>query len=98
MLLLLLGSIVLSSWLTLSFKLLEKLRIHTFQAIVFNYITCVITGSFVNGAFPINNELVGKDWFRWAMLIVTIFIALFNFIAKKSQKMGVDVASDGNKL
>lgn len=98
MLLLLLGSIVLSSWLTLSFKLLEKFRIHTFQAIVFNYITCVITGSFVNGAFPINSKVVGEEWFPWAMLMGTVFILLFNVIAKTAQTMGVAVASVGNKL
>ncbi|MEJ8819124.1 hypothetical protein [Lacibacter sp. H407] len=98
MLLLLLGSIVFSSWLTLSFKLLEKLGINTFQAIVFNYITCVITGSFVNGAFPINKEVIGEEWFPWAMVMGTIFISLFNVIAKTAQTMGVAVASVGNKL
>lgn len=98
MLLLLLGSVVFSSWLTLSFKLLEKFGINTFQAIVFNYISCVITGSFVNGAFPINNEVIGEDWFLWAMLMGTIFISLFNVIAKTAQTMGVAVASVGNKL
>jgi drug/metabolite transporter (DMT)-like permease len=94
----LLGSIILSSWLTLSFKLVEKFRIHTFQAIVFNYITCVVTGSFVNGAFPINNEVIREEWFLWALLMGTIFIALFNVIAKTAQTMGVAVASVGNKL
>lgn len=98
MLLLLLGSIVFSSWLTLSFKLLEKYRIHTFQAIVFNYITCVITGSFVNGSFPINREVVGEGWFRWALLMGAFFIVLFNVIAKTTQTMGVAVASVSNKL
>lgn len=98
MLLLLLGSIVFSSWLTLSFKLLEKLGINTFQAIVFNYITCVITGSFVNGAFPINKEVIAEEWFPWAMVMGTIFISLFNVIAKTAQTMGVAVASVGNKL
>jgi drug/metabolite transporter (DMT)-like permease len=98
MLLLLLGSIVFSSWLTLSFKLVEKFGINTFQAIVFNYITCVITGSFVNGAFPINKDVMGEEWFRWAMLMGTVFISLFNVIAKTAQTMGVAVASVGNKL
>ncbi len=98
MLLLLFGSIVFSSWLTLSFKLLEKLGINTFQAIVFNYITCVITGSFVNGAFPFNNEVIGEDWFRWAVVMGTIFISLFNVSAITAQTMGVAVASVGNKL
>lgn len=94
----LIGSIILSSWLTLSFKLVAKFRIDTFQAIVFNYITCVVTGSFVNGAFPINNEVMGEKWFLWALLMGTIFIMLFNVIAKTAQTLGVAVASVGNKL
>jgi drug/metabolite transporter (DMT)-like permease len=98
MILLLLGSIVFSSWLTLSFKLLEKFGINTFQAIVFNYVTCVITGSFVNGEFPINSEVIRGSWFPWAMLMGTVFISLFNVIAKTAQTMGVAVASVGNKL
>ena len=94
----LIGSIVLSSWLTLSFKLVERFGINTFQAIVFNYITCVITGSFVNGAFPISIDTVHESWFNWSLLMGTIFIALFNVIAFTAQKMGVSVASVANKL
>ena len=85
----LIGSIILSSWLILSFKLVERFGINTFQAIVFNYITCVITGSFVNGAFPINNDVMSEEWFRWAMLMGTIFISLFNVIAKTAQTMEI---------
>ncbi len=94
----LIGSIILSSWLTLSFKLLERFRINTFQAIVFNYITCVITGSMVNGAFPINAAAIQEPWFKWAMLMGTVFIILFNVIAKTAQTMGVAIASVANKL
>lgn len=94
----LIGSIILSSWLTLSFKLLERFRINTFQAIVFNYITCVITGSIVNGAFPINVAAVQEPWFKWAMLMGAVFIVLFNVIAKTAQTMGVAIASVANKL
>lgn len=94
----LIGSIILSSWLTLSFKLLERFHINTFQAIVFNYITCVITGSIVNGAFPINAAAVQEPWFKWAMLMGAVFIVLFNVIAKTAQTMGVAIASVANKL
>ncbi len=94
----LIGSIVLSSWLTLSFKLLERFGINTFQAIVFNYITCVVTGSFVNGAFPIDESTVQESWFKWSLVMGTIFISLFNVIAFTAQKMGVSVASVANKL
>ncbi len=94
----LIGSIILSSYLTLSFKLVEKWGLNNFQVIVFNYITCVITGSFVNGSFPITKEAIVEPWFGWACLMGTVFIILFNIIAFTAQKLGVAVASVANKL
>lgn len=94
----LIGSIVLSSWLTLSFKLVERFGINTFQAIVFNYITCVVTGSLVNGAFPINAAATEQSWFPWSLLMGCFFIGLFNIIGVTAQTMGVSVASVANKL
>lgn len=94
----LIGSIVLSSWLTLSFKIVERYRISTLQAIVFNYFVCVITGSLVNGSFPLQAHRVQESWFSWAIIMGFMFIVLFNFIALTTQKMGVAVASVANKL
>ncbi|MFN4285890.1 MAG: hypothetical protein ACK4E8_07990 [Lacibacter sp.] len=94
----LIGSIVLSSWLTLSFKIVERYRISTLQAIVMNYFVCVITGSLVNGAFPLRGQVVQESWFSWALIMGLMFIVLFNFIALTAQKMGVAVASVANKL
>lgn len=95
---LLLASIVLSSYLTLSFKLVERLGLNTFQVIVFNYITCVITGSIVNGAFPVGLAITKEPWFYWACLMGAAFISLFNLIAFITQRLGVAVASVANKL
>jgi drug/metabolite transporter (DMT)-like permease len=94
----LIGSIILTSWLTLSFKIIERLRINTFQAIVFNYITCVITGSILNGKFPLQQTILREDWFRWALLMGATFISLFNLVALTTQKIGVSVATVANKL
>jgi hypothetical protein len=94
----LIGSIVLSSYLTIAFKLCEKLKIPIFQAIVFNYITCVITGSFVNGSFPVNGAVMGQTWFHWAVVMGILFISLFNLIGITTQRNGVAVASVANKL
>lgn len=94
----LLGSILFSSYLTLSFKVLQKLRINTFQAIVFNYIACVVTGSFVNGSFPVNKENINAPWAVWALLMGVMFISIFNVIGYTTQKIGVAVASVANKL
>jgi drug/metabolite transporter (DMT)-like permease len=69
-----------------------------FQAIVFNYLTCVVTGSIVNGSFPINGETISQPWFIWAAVMGTLFITLFNIIGLTAQKLGVAVASVANKL
>jgi drug/metabolite transporter (DMT)-like permease len=97
-LLYLLGSILLSSYLTLSFKVLERFRISNFQAIVFNYLACVLTGSVVNGYFPIRPDILDENWLPWAGLMGFSFIFLFNIIAFTAQKLSVAIASVANKL
>lgn len=94
----LIGSIVLTSYLLLSFKVCGRFNIPVFPAIVFNYITCVITGSVVNGSFPIQFHSIGQPWFQWAMLMGILFITSFNLIGITAQKIGVSVASVANKL
>lgn len=94
----LIGSIVLTSWLTLAFKVVQRWGADTFQAIVFNYITCVITGSFVHGSFLNYGEVAQKPWFDWACLMGIVFISLFNLIGITTQRIGVAVASVANKL
>lgn len=92
------GSIIFSSYLTLSFKVLQRLNINAFQAIVFNYIACVCTGSVVNGSFPVNAENVHAGWFIWALAMGAMFISIFNVISFTTQQLGVAVASVANKL
>ncbi len=92
------GSIILTSYLTLAFKVCEKYRVNIFQAIVFNYITCVITGSIVNGSFPVNKQAVSTPWFQWACVMGGMFVSIFTVIGFTTQKIGVAVASVANKL
>ena len=94
----LIGSIILTSWLTLSFKVVERWGVDTFQAIVFNYLTCVVTGSLVHGSFLNYGEIVTRPWFGWACLMGAVFIGLFNVIGFTTQRIGVAVASVANKL
>lgn len=94
----LIGSIVLTSYLTLSFKMLDRLKIPVLQSIVFNYWTCVAMGSVVNGHFPINAQTVSEPWFKWACIMGVAFISLFNLIAFVTQRISVAVASVANKL
>jgi drug/metabolite transporter (DMT)-like permease len=91
-------TIVLSSYLTLAFKMLQRWKISSFQAIVFNYLTCVVTGSLVNGAYPADTIRNGDVWLPWSILMGTMFIALFNLIAFVTRRLGVALASVSNKL
>jgi len=77
---------------------LQRFNISVFQAIVFNYLTCVVTGSVVQGEFPINATSPGLPWFKWALVMGAAFIVLFNLIGYTTQKIGVAVASVANKL
>lgn len=74
------------------------MKLNNLQVIVFNYITCVVTGSFVNGGFPVTASNMQTNWFPWACLMGVLFISLFNIIAYTAQKAGVAVASVANKL
>jgi drug/metabolite transporter (DMT)-like permease len=92
------GSIILTASLVISFKIIERFRIPVSQAIVFNYLTCVITGSLLNGAFPVNKLNIQQPWFLWALVTGSIFISLFNLIGYSAQKLGVAITSVSNKL
>ena len=97
-LLLLIASILLTAWLTIAFKITDRLGINNLQAIVFNYIVCVITGSMVNGGFPVQHNLFAQSWFPWALLMGCCFISLFNLAALIVQKIGVAVTTVAYKL
>jgi drug/metabolite transporter (DMT)-like permease len=94
----LVGSIVLTSYLTFCFKVIEKYNIEPFQAILFNYFTCVVTGSVVNGSAPFHFSVLHAPWFKYALLMGAMFISIFNIMGFTTQKIGVAVASVANKL
>lgn len=91
-------TIVFTSCLTLAFKVLGKYQISSLQAIVFNYVTCVVIGSFMNKGYPVDAIRDGAPWFWWAVVMGIFFIVLFNVIAFTSINLGVAVASVAFKL
>jgi drug/metabolite transporter (DMT)-like permease len=95
---LLTGSILLSAFLAIAFKICEKLGINKFQAIVFNYLTCVITGCLVNDAIPVYSLYLSEPWFTWALIMGVGFVVSFNLIALTVQKNGLAVAAVSSKL
>jgi drug/metabolite transporter (DMT)-like permease len=60
--------------------------------------TCVITGTLVNGFFPVTVENMHAGWFVWAVMMGFMFIITFNLAGFTTQKLGVAVASVSYKL
>ena len=94
----LIGCILITAYLTISFKIADRWHVNAFQAIVFNYITCVVTGSLFNAKFPVSAATPHQPWFWWAMLMGGTFIILFNIVAFTSRRIGVAITAVAYKL
>ena len=87
-----------SASLVLLFKVFERNGIDSFQAIVFNYFVCVITG-YLTAQTPLNfASIPSQEWFPFACICGVFFILIFHLIALTTQRNGVTVASVANKL
>lgn len=80
------------------FKLFEKFRINTFQAIVANYITCVLTGLVFNPEAKQGILNINVDWFPFSLFMGILFIGIFYLIGMTAQKVGVSAVSIASKI
>lgn len=80
------------------FKLFPKYGVDNLQAIVVNYITCVITGSVFLGSVPFRSTYTSQSWFYWSLIMGALFIFIFNFIAYSIKKSGLTATTVANKL
>lgn len=94
----LLLSILASTAIFVVFKLFNRYKINTFQAIVANYVTACICG-LISYESPINtDEIFNSKWFLGATLLGFLFIAVFNLMALTAQRNGLSVASVASKM
>lgn len=80
------------------FKLFQRYRIDTFQAIVSNYITACACGFVLYSNEWNAQNLVQLNWIPWTILCAILFISLFFIMAKSSQLNGVGVTSVAVKM
>ena len=94
----LLLSVSASTLLFVIFKLFNRYKIDTLQAIVINYITACITG-LLNYDDHINiPSIISSKWFYGALALGFLFISVFNLMALTSQRNGLSVASVASKM
>ena len=94
----LLLSVCSSTAIVFLFKFFPRYEIDTFQAIVFNYLFCVLSAWVSLGAFPIESNVMEQFWFPYALALGTLFISTFNVVAFTVQKFGVTVGAVMQKM
>ncbi|TNE73018.1 MAG: EamA/RhaT family transporter, partial [Bacteroidetes bacterium] len=91
-------SILCSSLIFVAFKLFDRFKINTFQAIVFNYFTAFIIGVGLYGNEWDPEALNASAWMYFAVLASMLFISLFILMGLSSQRNGVASTSIAVKM
>lgn len=94
----LLLSIACSVLLGFIFKLFARFGVHTFQAIMFNYFTCLACGWLHSGNLPFSEADRGEPWMPYALLLGLVFISGFNTAALTVRYFGVTVSQVMQKM
>lgn len=90
---------ILLSVLTVSFfKLFERYGVNTFQAIMANYLTCIVVGNLLSPTTIILQPFWTEPWFGFTVVLGFVFISVFYAIGLTSQRMGVSVSMVAAKL
>lgn len=95
---LLLICILFNAYISVVFKIFQKYKVRTLQAIVLNYFVCTITASVLMGKPSISPDLLEKEWLWSALFIGLTFVITFNFLAVTVQKFGVVLGSIFQKM
>jgi drug/metabolite transporter (DMT)-like permease len=91
-------SILSSAFIFVIFKVFPKLKVDTFQAIVFNYITAFSCGFLLYHEELTPDALSHLEWLPFMLLCGILFISLFLIMGKSSQQNGVAMTSVSVKM
>jgi drug/metabolite transporter (DMT)-like permease len=91
-------SILFSSITVSFFKVFELKKVDTFQAIIVNYFTCSIIGSFFADNLLWSKAVWNSEWIYFAILLGLLFIGIFYCIALTAQKISVSASMVAAKL
>lgn len=87
----LVASILCSTIIGILFDQFERFEVDNFQAIVFNYLVCVVCATLTLGHSPATPQFWQEAWFPYAILLGGIFISIFTMVAITIQKFGITV-------
>ncbi len=90
--------VILSSLIFVVFKLFDRYKVDTFQAITINYLVASFFGILIVGAEFNINLISQKPWLWHAVFIGFMFILTFVLFALSSQKAGVAITAVFSKM
>ena len=83
----------------LCFRGFSQFNINTFQAIVINYLVCVITGIFFIGNLSfIDRVNFTEPWVLMSLFLGSLFICAFYVMALTTQRLGITAATIAAKM
>jgi drug/metabolite transporter (DMT)-like permease len=94
----LLLSILTSAAIMIVFKLFDRFKVHTSDAIVVNYWVAAALSFGLDSSGVVFSESPNQPWFYNAIFMGVLFITLFNIIGISAQKIGVSVTTVANKM
>jgi drug/metabolite transporter (DMT)-like permease len=91
-------SIVFSTLTVSFFKVFHLKKVNTFQAIVVNYLTCGVIGTFLAKTPVYSVQFWQAPWLLYTVILGFLFISIFYLIALTAQKMSVAASMVSAKL
>ena len=81
------------------FRLFKVFNLNTFQAIVFNYVTCVATGIiYLQERSALSHINWSTDWVLIGVVLGAVFIGTFYLMARTTQIFSMTVSSIASKM
>ena len=90
--------IIVCALLVIGFKIFEKLKIDSFQAIVVNYGVAGLIGFLYEPDSTTILSHINQSWFLNACILGIVFVISFYIMAKSTQKIGASVTSVASKM
>ena len=94
----LLLSVLSSSVIFVIFKLFDRFKVNTLQAIIFNYFIAFSAGMLVDSQPLSVSKIVSESWFFGTLILGFLFIAVFYLAALTTQRSGLSVVSVATKM
>jgi multidrug transporter EmrE-like cation transporter len=92
-------TIIMNIGIFLSFRSYSRPEINTFNAIVVNYLVCVLTGIIFYGSDLLENvSVLSESWILFPVGLGAVFILTFFLMAITTQKYNVAVATVSSKM